>query len=73
MRDAESEGDILGRQTKKSLVNNTAKNLMSAHDGIRSRSYHILHLIIVTCIMAPYARPHTILCRSDIAQDELLS
>jgi hypothetical protein len=36
MRDAESEGDIPGRQTTKTWVNNIFKE-SNAHDGVRSR------------------------------------
>jgi hypothetical protein len=74
--DAESEADILGRQTTKTWVNNTVKESnVTDHDGIRSR---ILYSMRRQRIYPNDNRrlyhgslncPHTILRRSDIAQD----
>ena len=79
MRDAESEADILGRETTKTWVNNIVKEYnVTAHDGIHNRILSMLdsaytpidnrHLYHGTLNW-----PHMILRRSNIAQDELLS
>jgi hypothetical protein len=70
--DAESEADILGRQTTKTWVNNTVKeSSVTSHVRIRRQRIYTndnrrLYHGSLNC-------PHTILRRSDIAQDIMTS